>query len=125
MAVYYLDTSALVKYYIPETGSAWVRGLIDARIVEGEWQNVIAVAKVGIVEVAATTAKRQRMKDISESTQHHPLRGYDAIHLATALILNQGLVGGALPPLNFLSADRVLHKAARAEGLTAENPNEH
>jgi len=29
MAVYFLDSSALVKRYISETGSAWVLGLFD------------------------------------------------------------------------------------------------
>lgn len=29
MAVYYLDTSALVKRYVAETGTAWVRMLTD------------------------------------------------------------------------------------------------
>ena len=158
MAICYFDTSALVKYYIPEMGSAWVRGLIDARIGGGEWQNVVAIAKIGIVEVTATAAKRRRMKDISEKqqqkivarflgdcderlttlrtndttiklatdlTQRYPLRGYDAVHLATALILNQSLVSDELPPLVFLSADHVLNEAARAEGLTVENPNRH
>lgn len=158
MAICYFDTSALVKYYIPETGSAWIRGLIDARIGGGEWQSVVATAKVGIVEVTATAAKRRRMKDISEKeqrkiiarflgdcderfmtlrtddatiklatdlTQRYPLRGYDAVHLATALILNQSLVSDELPPLVFISADRVLNEAACAEGLAVENPNRH
>ncbi len=30
MSHYYLDTSALVKYYVSETGSGWVRALIRA-----------------------------------------------------------------------------------------------
>jgi uncharacterized protein len=29
MAVHFLDSSALVKRYISETGSAWVSGLFD------------------------------------------------------------------------------------------------
>jgi predicted nucleic acid-binding protein len=158
MATYYFDSSALVKYYVPETGSAWVSSLIDSQVEDREWQNVIAIAKVGIVEVAAAAAKRKRVKDISEKqqqrivarflgdcsgrfttlrandatiklatdlTQRHPLRGYDAIHLATALILNKSLLDDELPPLVFLSADIVLCKAAQAEGLLVEDPNEH
>jgi predicted nucleic acid-binding protein len=158
MATYYFDSSALVKYYIPETGSAWVSGLIETKVEDGEWQNVIAIAKVGIVEVAAAAAKRRRMKDISERQQHrivarflgdcserftmlraddaaiklatdltqrHPLRGYDAIHLAIALILNKSLLDDELPPLVFLSADIVLYEAAQAEGLLVGNPNEY
>jgi len=58
-------------------------------------------------------------------TQRHPLRGYDAVHLATALILNQALLRDKQPPLTFVSADEDLCKAARQEGLSVENPNEH
>ena len=29
MADYYFDTSALVKAYVPEVGTAWVRNLLD------------------------------------------------------------------------------------------------
>jgi len=69
MAICYFDSSALVKYYIPETGSVWVSSLIDTQVEGGQWQNVVAIAKIGIVEVAAAAAKRQRMKDISEKQQ--------------------------------------------------------
>ena len=31
MAVYYFDASAVVKYYVTEPGSAWVRQLMEAR----------------------------------------------------------------------------------------------
>jgi hypothetical protein len=31
MTLYYFDTSALVKYYVTEPGSTWVRQLIDAQ----------------------------------------------------------------------------------------------
>jgi predicted nucleic acid-binding protein len=58
-------------------------------------------------------------------TQRHPLRGYDAVHLATALRLSEALTDEALEPLTFVSADDVLCQAAEAEGLMVENPNEH
>lgn len=58
-------------------------------------------------------------------TQRHPLRGYDAVHLATALMLNEALTDEALEPLTFVSADDVLCQSAEAEGLMVENPNEH
>jgi len=29
VSVYFLDTSALVKRYIDETGSAWLRAIVD------------------------------------------------------------------------------------------------
>ncbi len=29
MAIYYLDTSAIVKYYVPEVGTEFIKSLID------------------------------------------------------------------------------------------------
>jgi len=158
MALYYFDSSAIVKYYIPEKGSSWVSQLISIRTTEGEWANEIVIARIGIVEVGAAIARRRRMKEISQRlqertlaqfskdfrrrytvvpttdetielaltlTQRQPLRAYDAVQLATALILNRSLVAAKLPPLIFVSADATLCAAARAERLLAENPNEH
>jgi predicted nucleic acid-binding protein len=152
----YLDSSAVVKIYIPETGSSWVRSLVEAITPEGEQENEITFAKIGIVEVVAAISKRRRMKDITakqqkrlianflndcaerfakfdaddgviklavDLAQRHPLRGYDAVHLATAITLNRTLVASELPPLAFISADDVLCRAAKGEGLFAENPN--
>ena len=31
MAYYFFDSSALVKYYVSETGTQWARGIIDAQ----------------------------------------------------------------------------------------------
>ena len=53
----------------------------------------------------------------------HPLRGYDAVQLATAWLANEDLLASELSPLVFVSADKDLVVAAQAEGLNAENPN--
>lgn len=58
-------------------------------------------------------------------TQVHPLRGYDAVHLATALVLRDQLVAARLPAPIFVAADANLCAVARAEGLPAENPNDY
>jgi len=58
-------------------------------------------------------------------TRRYPLRGYDAVHLATALVLSTALREARLPPLTFVAADETLCQVARGEGLAAENPNEH
>jgi hypothetical protein len=60
-----------------------------------------------------------------ELIQNHPLRAYDAVQLATALIVNRSLSAHGLPPLIFISADDGLIAAAQAEGLMTENPNRH
>lgn len=41
MAAFYMDSSGLVKHYLPETGSVWVSSLIDATTISGEWQNAV------------------------------------------------------------------------------------
>ena len=156
MGVYYFDASALVKLYIPERGSEWVDQIVNAYYGNG-FTNTIAIAKVGIVEVAAAFARRYRMGDVSRKQWHnlygslmrdalerfetlladdvlvweaatltksHPLRGYDAVHLATALVLNRKLLRAGLSGLTFVSADKTLCKAAEAEGLRVVNPDE-
>jgi hypothetical protein len=57
--------------------------------------------------------------------EHHPLRTYDALHLASALLVNDQLVAVGLPPLTFLAADNRLLTAATLEGLTVDNPNNY
>lgn len=158
MAFYYFDTSALVKYYIPEVGSSWVTELVDALSDQDAWVHEMTMTELALVEVAAALARRCRMGDIStekrartlaqfcrdypdryivveveretielamDLTQRHPLRAYDAVHLATALQIDQALrvVNGA--GMIFVSADGQLCRAAKAEGLKAENPNDH
>jgi predicted nucleic acid-binding protein len=53
----------------------------------------------------------------------HPLRGYDAVQLASALILP--VVSVQLRPLIFVSADSALLRVARQMGLATENPLDH
>lgn len=152
MSSLYLDSSALVKYYIAETGSRYVRELMDSS------GNQINISQLTIVEVAAAVEKRRRVKEINERhrvrtlarfgidyrrryqivrvsdqilelavalTGRHPLRAYDAVQLATALRVDQVLQDNRLPPVAFVSADEVLCDAARAEDMSAENPNDY
>jgi hypothetical protein len=57
--------------------------------------------------------------------ERHPLRAYDATHLATALSAQEFLAKKDHPDLTFLSADERLNDAAKAEDLTVDNPNHH
>ena len=57
-------------------------------------------------------------------TQEHPLKGYDAVQLATALDFNARLKEEDLS-LIFVSGDANLIQAARAENLATENPFDH
>lgn len=57
--------------------------------------------------------------------ERHPLRAYDAVQLASALVANQTLQTAQLPALIFLSADERLNGIATTEGLVVDNPNHH
>jgi predicted nucleic acid-binding protein len=57
-------------------------------------------------------------------TQNHRLRGYDAVQLATALVINNVLTtSGFYDGFTFVSADNDLILAAKSEGLSTDNPN--
>ena len=58
-------------------------------------------------------------------TQLHRLRGYDAVHLASALAANAVLIAVGSPPLILVAADRDLRDAAMREGLAVDNPHDH
>lgn len=151
MSVYFLDSSALVKRYVTERGSLWVR-----RITAPAMRHGIIIARVTWVEVLSALARRQREGNLSPGdvsrvvqslrydleTQYqiaeishqiveraghlvmrHPLRAYDAIQLAAAVHIHDVLVQTGAATLIFVSADDRLVAAAQAEGLTAENPN--
>lgn len=137
----FLDSSALVKRYVNESGSAAIRQL--CRRAE------IAVARVVYSEVAAALARacrdqlfdedlRDRLLDrlgddmdtlqtielrrsIVQRTRglvtRHALRGYDAVQLASALAIHDRGTS-----VRFWSADSRLSAAARSEGLRAIVP---
>lgn len=47
MALYYFDASALVKYYVTEPGSTWIRQLIDAQdSATGQPHHLILIAEI-------------------------------------------------------------------------------
>jgi uncharacterized protein len=57
--------------------------------------------------------------------ERYPLRAYDAIQLASALVANRRLSATGLPELLFVSADTRLLNAAIAEGITTDSPDAH
>ena len=148
----YFDSSALVKQYMAESGSAWVQTRCN------DPARTIATVELSRVEIAAAFAGKlrgefitqaeyqearaklaadaqnryqllpatsQRVDEAIELTTRHRLRGYDATHLACALHLNQVLLDNDLPPLTVVAADNDLLNAAQAEDLETENPNLH
>ena len=55
MAIYYFDRSGLVKRYISEKGSLWVKSLTDAQP-----GNSLYIARITGVELIAAITRRQR-----------------------------------------------------------------
>jgi len=157
MATYYLDTSALVKCYVPECGTSWTLSLVIPDSAAAS-RNQIVTSLLALAEGGAALARRQRTGEITVTqradlfdrfvmdcrviyrllpvdelavqraallTQRHPLRGYDAMHLAAALTLSDILVAADLPGPIFVCADANLCAVASIEGLAVENPNDH
>ena len=136
----YVDTSTLLKLIIEEPGSeaaavVWDQSeaLASARILYAEARAALAAARRGkrltpaqhrqAVEIlddlwsqiSIVEIDRDLIERAAELAERHGLRGYDAVHLAAAL-----LVGADI----FTSADHLLCQAARAEGFHVANPAE-
>ncbi len=153
MKCYYLDASAMVKRYVNEQGSEWMRATMDS-----EEETLLFTSRMTIVEVISAFSRRVRegtltlqdfvsARDMFRSDclddyqvmppslavvdqacallERYPLRAYDATHLATAISAQEFLTGKEYSPVTFLSADDDLNDAAKAEDLTVDNPNGH
>ncbi|GAB4549644.1 MAG: type II toxin-antitoxin system VapC family toxin [Anaerolineae bacterium] len=153
MSHHYLDASALVKRYVDEAGSHWLRA-----IVASPEPPLLFTSRMTIVEVISAFAHRVREGSLTPDEfaalhdafrsdclneyrimpptvqvvdlacsllERHSLRAYDAVHLATALGAQGFLAERGYPPLTFVSADEGLNQAASAEGLAVDNPSEH
>jgi hypothetical protein len=153
MVTYYFDSSGLVKAYAPEVGSTWVQQQIDPTSGNAVFISQLALPEVfaafsrkereGVLTQAQVRQLRQDfardfsslfapvvvsldvLRTAADLTTRHPLRAYDAVQLATALIVNAEHITNNLPPIVFVSADNQLCQAAQLEGLKVENPNLH
>jgi hypothetical protein len=148
---YYLDASALVKRYTHEIGSEWIVAITGPTIEHAILFSEIALPEVAaafpakqrspqgftlrardqalssflqdcVEHFSLLQVDREVIKRAVELTQFHRLRGYDAVHLATALIANDDLMQQSSPPVVFIAADNDLLDAAEAEGLKTCNP---
>jgi hypothetical protein len=151
MTIYYADSSALLKKYVNETGSVWTRQALAAPVVVITAQLAlieIASALNRRVRDGTVTAHdyarlandfrnecRDRFQIITLDQalvnlswallERHALRAYDAIHLASALVMDRRWMEAGLVAPIFLAADDRLLRAAQAEGLAVDNPNLH
>ena len=148
MADYSLDTSAVVKRYVQETGTAWIRTLVAPAT-----GHFLYLARISEVEVTSALARRRGQPGLSVAQARealglfrqdfaqdyriaeitvpllqraalladtHALRGYDAVQLAAVLEVQL-----QVPALILVSGDGDLNAAATAEGLPVEDPNTH
>ena len=148
MIFYYLDASAWVKRYYQEPGTRWVQelfaqnptiacaslGLIEVtatlarkrkareidplsceqkvRELEEDWR--------GFIQIQLTTETTDLAKDLARDMA---LRGADAVHLASALVLRRRFAD-AEDRLIFAASDRELKEAAQSSGLAVIDPEE-
>ena len=151
---YFLDTSALVKRYVPEIGSDWILSITDPAT-----DNDLAISQITWVEVHSAFARRLRDRSLSaqrfdlivqkvredfeneyrvvdvdqtlietatELVMQHPLRAYDSVQLASALrFQSTTLLSQPETRLIFVSADNRLLDIAQSEGLATDNPNNY
>jgi predicted nucleic acid-binding protein len=153
VAVFFLDSSAVVKRYVAEIGSAWVQALTAPAAGNRCWLSAVTG-----VEVLAAFYRRVRtgtlalpqartieaafrlelsalfrpippdvlvLGDAMRLVAAHPLRAYDAVQLASALALRSQNAALGLPTPVFVSADNDLRNAAALEGLLTDDPNLH
>ena len=149
---YYLDSSAIVKRYAIEAGTNWVVTITDAGSDNSILLSEITLAEVAAALSAKQRAPdgisiedrdhalslflqecrdrylllavdRETLDLAVDLCLRHPLRGYDAVQLATALLASNDLVAAGRSPLTFVSAEDDLLNAAQKEGLEIENPN--
>lgn len=149
MTTFYLDSSAIVKFYVTEPGSTWLRRMIESKT------NVCTVCDICLPEVAAALAQMYRDRRFGRSVMldayqrfradlrqslfvSHPvdqstlssaaelalrraLKGYDAVQVAAAILVSNKIKGEFV----FITGDKKMLNAAQAEGLSTDNPFDH
>jgi predicted nucleic acid-binding protein len=139
----YLDSSALVKRYVEEQGTDFVKSVLAGN-------GLITTSKLTYPEILSALMRKVRTGEIERKTfngivdvfdkdwdhvlvldfhkdllqivriliEKHPLKAADAIHLSSALWLRHS----SKADVTFIASDSNLLKAARAEKLQVMNP---
>ncbi len=76
MAVYYLDASAVVKYFHMESGTTWVRQVVDGVDNNSSPSNKVYIAEITRVEVPAAFALLERTRQISLNLRDRMYRAF-------------------------------------------------
>jgi predicted nucleic acid-binding protein len=150
---YFVNSSALVKRYFQEDGTAWLR-----RLTRRATGRRIYLARITTVEVIAAVARRRKGRTLTAAKassilyrfrQHlagrytlidispallneamrlanaHSLRAYDAVQLAAVLSIDRQHHDAGLAPVTLISADQEFNDAATVERLTVDDPRSH
>ncbi len=138
----YLDTSALIKRFVAEKGTQWVSALVTgaepvatAKIAYAEvYAGLSRRRRIGDLSAGQyaracrefegdwpaylqVDLRDEILRLARDLIQRHPLRGFDAVHLASALSLRDALG----EEIRFVAADDRLLQAAEAEQCVAIN----
>ena len=136
--IVYLDTSSLVKLYVEEAGSAIVRDVTQKASVIAASKIAYAEARAAFARKQrddgfSITALRKIAEDLNRDwesyfiievtdgiirsagdiAEKYLLRGFDSIHLASAVNLKGKIMG----EVYFSSTDSKLNRAAGKEGI--------
>jgi len=136
--ILYIDTSTLLKLYVDEADSEHIERLVESAaqsstslIAYAEMQAGLSRARrvgrlpdeayrfalAGFEELWDTMFTIEVLEPLirfgGELARRYPLRGFDAVHLASAI----SLLRSSEQQIIFSSADSQLIRAARAEGL--------
>jgi len=137
--ILYCDTSALIKRYVEEEGTdtvdclwsasldiatsviafaetaaAFSRKLREGILTEKEYAVTLRMFKTDFDSFILIPITTSLNATIERLVKLYPLRGFDAIHLSSALIFRDS---GSVP-VHFACFDRPLNEAALKEGLT-------
>src|SRR5919108_1041696 len=140
MPAYYFDTSALAKRYVEEVGSTWVQVLVAQQSGQTIYTSVLTQPEIISAlqrrvrerSIEAHQAQELAQQVVEHMTQsytlaaitppiitqacallhRHPLRAYDALHLACALAVREAIAQQQLAGLVFVGADAALLAAA-------------
>jgi len=138
--ILYLETSHLVKLYVEESGSAKIKKLVagaefvatsivsnvEARAAfsrkfrekglnEREYKTIKADLEEDWEHFFVLHATMDVAREAGRLAEKHGLRGFDALHLASAMSLGPGKDDQI--SVNFSSSDKTLKDAAKNEGL--------
>ena len=140
----FIDSSALVKRYLNENGTAWVINLVKSPSVR------VSIAHLTVVEVVAAMTRRlpaHQARATSNAFRRdftsdfavilignevieraltlamkHRLRGYDSIQLSAGMSVLERESSGEV---TFIASDLELLQAAKAEGFLIADPNDY